>query len=301
MAFYDEERILEEADAFTVFEYLGLEIRRSGSRHQIYCPGHEKRLGKPDTKMGSCFITPKGYHCYACDVQVGLINAVMEIEDCTYKEALGIIADSLGGRELYTTSGKRESSETERILKDEDLNLIGLQSTVSFDVPAGVFRSKEEINDYNKALLEEDREVRRPSLSPRSDANSDDDTYLGVYHQNVSLKSIFQESPIDYYYMVKTKSKEAMEKYKRFLDGFENSESKETTSLKILLKAAGVELDNSNLFDIKEVFREWYNRSKEIYLSITPQMAGIKEETKEIKTEKIKKEPAIRLDLFSNL
>ena len=300
MAFYDEERILEDADALSVFEYLGLEIRRSGSRHQIYCPGHEKRLGKPDSKMGSCVITPKGYHCYACDVQVGLINAVMEILDCDYKEALCQIADSLGGRELYETSGKKETSEIERILREDDLKLIGLSSTVSFDIPVNLFSSKEEINDYNKKIADSDDEIKRPTLSPKTDGNSTDDTYLGVYHQNVSLKSIYQESPTDYYYMVKTKSKEAMDKYKSYLDGFEDSTSKEYTKLSVLLKTLGSEIDESKLFEFKDVFRKWYTRAKEIYLSITPEMAGIKDEV-EIKKEIPEEEPSIRLDLFSNL
>ncbi len=300
MAFYDEERILEEADAEAVFEFLGLEIRRSGSRRQIYCPGHEKRLGKPDRKMGSCFITPKGYHCYACDVTVNLVNAVMEIEDCTYKEALGIIADSLGGRELYTTSGKKEASETEKILKEDDLKLIGLVPTVSFDIPANVFASKEEINEYNKTLNVDETAERKPLLSPKLDAYSSDDTYLGVYHQNVSLKSVFQESPMDYYYLVKTKALEAMEKYKAYLDGFEDPKSVETTKLELLIKIAGQDFNDGVLFDFKTIFREWYNRSKEIYLSITPEMAGMEEKI-EVKKEEKKTEPAIRLDLFSNL
>ena len=100
--------------------------------------------------------------------------------------------------------------------------------------------------------------------------------------------------------MVKTKSKEAMDKYKSYLDGFEDSTSKEYTKLSVLLKTLGSEIDESKLFEFKDVFRKWYTRAKEIYLSITPEMAGIKDEV-EIKKEMSKEEPSIRLDLFSNL
>lgn len=299
MAFYDEERILEDADAVSVAEYLGLEIRRAGSRHQIYCPGHLERLGKPDTRMGSCYLTAKGYHCYACDKTVNLPNMVMEVENCSYKEALGIIADSLGGRDLYTISGKREFEENEKILSESDLNLIGLTSTISFDIVQNCCSSKEEVLEQNAKNQEsEDDEIRRMSLSPKADPNLEPGIplYLAVHHQTVSLKSFFQETPEDYYYMVRNKAKETMEKYKSWITALETDGDEKFEALKAVLGYINVECDDSTIFDFKQIFTDFYARAKEIYLSITPQMAGeVEEEVQEVP------KPKVRLDLFENL
>lgn len=303
MAFYDEARIMEDADALSVAEYLGIEIRRAGKRHQIYCPGHFARLGKEDSSMGSCYLTNKGYHCYACDAQVSLPNMVMEIEDCSYKEALGIIADSLGGRELYTISGKYDNEEREQILKEQDLKILGLLPTVSFDVILNEYSSKEEIMEANSKNREsEDEEIRRLTLSAKYDANAPVGTtsYLAVHHQTISLKSIFQESPVEYYFVVRNKAKEAMDKYKHWSDCLANPTSNEFELFKKTFEYIGVDFDNNTIFDLKQLFTNWYARAKEIYLSITPKMAGQEEALEETnKEEKVK--PKIRLDLFQDL
>lgn len=302
MAFYDEERILDDADALSVAEYLGLEIRRAGSRHQIYCPGHLARLGKADSKMGSCYLTPKGYHCYACDKTVSLPNMVMEVEECSYKEALGIIADSLGGRDLYTVSGKREAEEEhEKILSEKDLKIIGLHSTVSFDVVIGSYPSKAEILELNEKNKEsEDEEIKKMTLSPKVDCSvyEDDVVYLAVHHQTVSLKSMLQESPISYYQLVRGKAKEYMEKYKTWMDNIEKPGTREYKMLEKFASSAKQKFDNKLIFDFRNIINEWYSKAKEIYLSIPPGMAG-DDDDEEVPELKVKEK--IRLDLFSDI
>ena len=299
MAFYDEERILEDADSLTVAEFLGLEVRRAGNRHQIYCPGHMERLGKADTHMGSCYLTPKGYHCYACSKTVSLPNMVMEVENCDYKEALGIIADSLGGREHYITSGKKNYEEHEKILGEEDLKLIGLVSTISFDVPVNCAYTKEEVIKLNQENMEsEDETKRRMTLTPKLDPNdySEDPMYLAVHHQTVSLKSVFQEDPVYYYFLVRNKAYEAMEKYKDWADKLDDPSSYQYNLIKLIFDKTD-EFNVNILYDFKDIFLEKYNRAREIYLSITPQMAGEDDAT----TVEPPKKKEIRLDLFSDI
>lgn len=295
MAFYDEERILEDANAVSVAEYLGMEIRRSASRYQIYCPGHLNRLGKEDKKMGSCFLTPKGYHCYACDKTVSLPNMVMEVEGCDYKEALGIIADSLGGRDHYVLSGKKEFvEETEKILPEEDLKIIGLRSVISIDTACGFYETKEEIEEINNRNREsDDEELRRKIYSIKPEPFTEG--YTAILHETYSLKTFFQEYPEEYYDLIRNKSKEAMEKYKNMLDSLDNKESNMYKTISFAIKNAGI---NSEIYDISEIIKKWYNKSKEIYLSITPDMTGVGEE--EIEEEKPAKKK-IRYDLFKDV
>ena len=307
MAFYDEERILEDADSLSVAEYLGLEIRNAGKRHQIYCPGHLERLGKVDSRMGSCYLLEdgsriKGYHCYACDKTVSLPNMVMEIEDCDYKEALGIIADSIGGREHYMTSGSgKDFEEREKILSEQDLKVIGLLTAVSFDSVMNAYSSKEEIQEVNKKNQEsDDEDVAHITLSAKTDtsASLETPTYLAVHHQTISLKSIFQEDPEFYYYLVRTKAKESMDKYKAWADCLNNPESKEYELLKYSLDYIDIEFDSEAVYDFEQIFNKLYAKSKEIFLSITPSMAGMEEEVEE--TKEVTK-PKIRLDLFADV
>ena len=299
MAFYDEERILEDADSLTVAEFLGLEVRRAGNRHQIYCPGHMERLGKPDTHMGSCYLTPKGYHCYACSKTVSLPNMVMEVENCDYKEALGIIADSIGGREHYVISGKKDYEEHEKILGEDDLTLIGLVPTISFDIPVNCAETKEEIIKFNQENMEsEDENKRRMNVTPKTDPNDQSEypMYLAVHHQTVSLKSIFQEDPVYYYFLVRNKASEAMEKYKNWAEQLDDPSSFQYNMIKLIYEPYD-DFNANTLYEFKNIFLEKYNRAREIYLSITPAMAG--EETPEEEPKPKKKE--IRLDLFSDI
>ena len=101
MARYDKERLLDEATAEEVAAYLGLEMVRRGSRIFIRCPSP----GHNDRNIGNCCLTHKGYKCFACGTSGGLIDLVMQSQNCDFTEALGLIGDALGGRQQYTLSG----------------------------------------------------------------------------------------------------------------------------------------------------------------------------------------------------
>ena len=145
--YLDRDQILEIADPLVVAEYIGLATKKVGNRISILCPGHEERLGHPDNHFGNCYLTPHGYHCYSCGASVGLIDMVMEVTGEPYAEALGIIGDCCGGRELFYTD-KRRIRETLPVNLD-DLKTIGLdpKSGIMFDSVNVVNAQEAEHND----------------------------------------------------------------------------------------------------------------------------------------------------------
>ena len=83
-------------DAASVADYIGMEVVKRGANLCIRCPGHEKRLGKPDNNIGNAVLTQRGYRCFACDTFVNMVNMVREYEGCNYWDALNIIAKAAG-------------------------------------------------------------------------------------------------------------------------------------------------------------------------------------------------------------
>ena len=304
MAFYDIQRILDEADSLTVAQFLGIEYSHRGKNFFIRCPGHEKRLGHEDNHLSNAWLTPKGYRCAACGVSVSLIDMVREVENCDFKEALALIADSLGGRSFYETTGVDSSIEREKTLSEDDLILLGLRSSVSFDVVHNAASTKSEVLEYAKTFKEsEDEDIKKINIYPKFDdaswdIKSDESTWLAAQHRTFSLKSLLQDDPVSYYFLIKNKAQEAMEKYKKWVDNIEDKKSEEYIMLLPvieILKKHDVPEENT-IFSFKEIFTDYYNRCREIYLSISDEMI---EDEKEFKEEK--EEPKMRLDLFDNV
>ena len=140
--FYDEERIMADADTVQVAEYIGLEMRRAAGKWQIKCPGHPKILGKEDNNFGSCVLVDdpaksmKGYHCFACGRFVNLIGMVREVKDCSYIEALREIGEANGGSEQYVIDGTEDFKvKKESLFSNEDLELIGLIPSIAIKLP----------------------------------------------------------------------------------------------------------------------------------------------------------------------
>lgn len=262
MAFYDKDRLLEEANAQMVAEYLGMEMRYKGNNIQIKCPGHFKRLGKEDNNFGSCVLTEKGYHCFACHKTVNLINMVIEFENLEEKtddeskndifnEALGIIGDALGGREIYMISGQTEiAEERTKALSVEDLSLLGLKSTVIIDVI-------ETASNDKKMICEEDYIPKNPNTGTTFDAS----TYLGVTRKSYSLRLLKNEDPVAYAKLIKKSAKEAMERYQEMIKACEHTSEKSK-----IFSVIKTDKKDELLYDFKHIYMDMYNRCKEIYM-----------------------------------
>lgn len=261
MAFYDKEKILEEANSLMVIEYLGVDYITKGSYVYIKCPGHLERLGKEDANFGNCVLTEKGYHCFACNVTVNMIDMVKEIEECDYAEALGIIGDALGGRNNYIISGEAVYSESrEKTLSQYDFELLGLKSNVSIDEIAFVSNNK-------KMIIEEGYIPKIP------DNCKDNDLYFATKHKSYSLRLLKNESPSLYYSIVKNKAKESMDKYQYMIDNVCNRNSEKSS---ILLPLSNGELSEEVLYDLRNAYRDMYNRCKEIYIEIDNELCDEK-------------------------
>lgn len=115
----DIRQLMEEADAKTVAEYLGMRIVRKGKYDFIQCPGHEQRLGRPDTHIGNAVLLKNGYKCFACNTFVPTADMVMEYTGCNKWEAYRMIADVMGGEELFPDTGQVSSLPKLRLTTEE--------------------------------------------------------------------------------------------------------------------------------------------------------------------------------------
>ena len=246
----DRELLLEEADARTVAEYLGMEVVRKGAHDFICCPGHEKRLGRPDTNISNCILTDKGYRCFACNKSVNIIDMTMEFTGCSYPEALNMIADACGGSALYKTDGKISKDITPKImLSAYDLSILGL---------------KPEKTEY-------------PILNASDvpfEAEEDDEAckmvngeYLLCKRQHHSLNQMYKDNRLGYNYLVLSKANEAMKKYERALADFCSKDAAKADLIFELFNQDGY-LDPSIMFELKNIFQKRYTRAKEIYDSM---------------------------------
>lgn len=91
----------DDADAREVARAIGMKMYPKGRNTFILCPGHEIRLGKPDTNPTNAVISKDGYYCFGCGCFIRTPEMVSEFLGCDTGEALRIIADTLGGEDLY--------------------------------------------------------------------------------------------------------------------------------------------------------------------------------------------------------
>ena len=251
MAYYDGEKIIEDADAYTVAEFLNMETLRRGKNIQIKCPGHLKRLGKIDTNFGSCMLTEKGYRCFACGVTISMVQMVCEYANVDTNEAFGIIGDALGGREQYIKNGKATDGhyETVRILPAADLEILNISPSVSFDSIFFMDKSKEYIKTCDF------------SVKP-DQYNLEADYYLATKNCTISLKSLLNDCPKLYYTLIKNKACEGMERYQKAIDEICNRQHEAS---KLLMPLCDGKLDDEVIYDIKTKFTSMYERCQEIY------------------------------------
>ena len=92
---YELSRILDNASSQEVCEALGVEMEQKGSKISILCPCHE------DTHFGNCFLTPKGFHCFACNEKGSLYDLVMKTMKCSFRSAVKFVANTCGGENKY--------------------------------------------------------------------------------------------------------------------------------------------------------------------------------------------------------
>lgn len=117
------DELYEIIDAASVADYIGIEVVKRGANLCIRCPGHEKRLGKPDNNIGNAVLTQRGYRCFACDTFVNMVNMVREHQDCNYWDAVNIIAKAAG----YDTVASSKADINRHPLSYLQCNTLGLK------------------------------------------------------------------------------------------------------------------------------------------------------------------------------
>lgn len=244
---YDVKTMLKDADSLTVARYLGMEIVTKGSRHYIRCPGHEKRLGKADNRIGNCVLTPKGYRCFACDAKVGLIDMVMEYEGCNYPRALEIIGESCGGAGSYKLN-RDETTKRPRLHSDE-LQLIGLNPAHDGYISRCIINATDDPSEnLNDCILVKD-------------GNS----YLVSEKQgDWSLQKLFERDEKAYNVLIMTKAREAMKRYQEAIYSFCSRNAVEADTVFELLNEEGY-VDSTALQNLKRIYQERYRKAKKIY------------------------------------
>ena len=130
----DIKRLMDEADARTVAEFLGMQIVKKGKYDFIQCPGHEKRLGKPDSHIGNAVLLKNGYKCFACNTFIPTAEMVMEYTGCNRQEAYHIIAEAMGGEEFYPDEGKAAPDLPKLRLTPEELKALKLTSPFAVSI-----------------------------------------------------------------------------------------------------------------------------------------------------------------------
>lgn len=212
--FYDVEQIMNNANSYDVAIAIGMEVIPRCGKNYIHCPGHMDRLGKMDNTPNNAILTEKGYYCFACGCSVNLIQMVEEYyknylgQTLNFSEILGIIADTCGGREMYSLSQKKYNiSKKEKIenfiLSKDELQLIGIKPQVK--IKNYLFSYPNFCNNLKIREQQEKRYFFNPSVN-------DFEHEFVVYNTSpCSIYSFYLESPNECIEMLLEKTTEKME------------------------------------------------------------------------------------------
>lgn len=110
------EDIKAVADPETVAECLGIDTKRRGKNLSILCPCHD------DQHYGSCYLTRKGFKCYACGASGDVMDLVQRTKNCSFLEACEYVGDIYG----IKTDVSIPTPKRKKLLDSKYLSLIGL-------------------------------------------------------------------------------------------------------------------------------------------------------------------------------
>ena len=235
----DKELLLEECDVRTVAEYIGMDVAKRGSKYSILCPEHN------DGNFGNCYLTPKGYICYACGAKGDAYKLVMKHTDCSFSEALNIVAECSGGKELFDTI---EYNENEQLpLTAEELNTIGLTTG------SNMLYVKNTLSEID----EKDNEKRYQKVNGEILEFEKGSLY--------SLSSIYVKNRKLYNYIVLMAAKESVLYYKKLIEEYGDRDSLGAGKIYELFNIDGT-LDSDIFHGIKRELIKKFEISKKIYL-----------------------------------
>lgn len=132
---YDIKRLAEDADVETVVDYLGLDTRRMGRKISILCPCHN------DRHFGSCYLTQKGYYCFACHAKGSVFDLVKNVEQISFHDAIKAVANMCGGEERYRLQDTKRKDDKPHYYLDKDImSLVDLTDERVVESPANMYQ-----------------------------------------------------------------------------------------------------------------------------------------------------------------
>ena len=275
---YNIEQLLNDATGYNVAEYIGMEIRQKGSYKFILCPSHMEVLGKHDSTMTNCILTKKGFRCFACGAEKNVIDMVLDYykyelgTPITFANALAIIGDSLGGRELYAKSGNDDFDADAFSISSSDLNFLGLSMTYTY----------ENMRNSGKDLNQKD-----PAYKHKTDIDyKESGRYIYYTKDRISIAEIAKRNPAFIRNLIAACAKEKMERYADLLSKYGSREASQIRELLPYFK--NNEIDNEVLKKIKTKWTDAYHRAAEIYSEYSEDEKvdeEKKEETKQMTVE----------------
>lgn len=240
----DKDILAAEANCIEVARYIGMEVVHRGSNFFIRCPGHIKRLGKPDTSISNCVVYPDGYICFACDPtkKHDVFEMVQEFTGCSFVEALKTVASLYGGEEAYHTNAKVEKLS----LTTEDLQLIGLKPSVKLCCP--INGSKQHFEPPEGTFIEKKLDEYLLETAPSS----------------ISLLNFKKDNEGAFNYLIKERARLSAIKYKKALEDYgTRSSPKAHIVFDLFYENGGI--DDAVFYGVQNALKKKILRCKEIY------------------------------------
>lgn len=242
----DKNALLQDANCIQVARCIGIDVVQRGANYFMLCPGHKKRLGKPDTSLGNCVLYEDGYICYACDPnkKVDVFDMVMEHLNCSFTEALKIVADIYGGASSYQSTGNEKQEKLP--LTPEDLKLIGLKASGKVFSPIN--------GSYQHFEPDEGTYIEKTS-----------NEYLVVsVPSSYSLLNLKRDNETAFNDLIARKALEAGKKYQKALAQYGTRTAPQADIIFDLFNEDGG-VDDSVFFGIQNALKKKIWRCKEIY------------------------------------
>ena len=258
---YNKDDILRVADPVAVASYIGLETKKRGSNHFILCPKHKEMIGKEDSNFGNCVLSKRGkpgFICYACGAHGDVFDLVAAYTGCSYPEALRIVGDICGGAESFAVSRKATYKRVIKMLPVEDLELIGLNTSISSE------KSDEGRLLFNAVDKKED-ETDKTGCVRRGE-----EFLLYQKADKINLQSLLRKDLDAYLFLIERKAKEAATKYSIARRECANKRSSIYKDILILTSPdgrlnEGSSIPKENIVGIQAALQKKRKRAEEIY------------------------------------
>ena len=240
---YNIDLLIETADPQIVAEAIGLRVERKGKNVFCQCPSHRKMLGRDDSKVSNCVLTPRGYHCFACGAKGNVVHMVMDHYNVPFVKAVKTVASITGGNFEINN----EKTVKKQPFSAEDLALIGITSIANPDGDAGkeiigVFKSRPETGVF----------FRRG-----------DEYVLYSSAKRITLNDLFLENEDVYYELIEKNAKISLEKYRTLYNSF-NDRGGETFGKIFNILSVDGKVDGALMSEIKNAFLLNIRRTEKI-------------------------------------